>query len=707
MELDSEGNPELETNEVVMRMLTMLMQSMKTDRKDTKKEKKKEKDWEMLSDTKSPPNQSLKNENIAGDKETNQNLGNRQPGNLPKANIPDNIGKQPNSARKSEKVEHPNIQPNFAQIEPQNDLHAHNNVTSENYQNLNQNQKEIKAPPHIARLGGDRRHDIEIVQINETSKSEIPQNHNTNHNHHPNSGNHPTEEEQVDVSMEVDAEEFEEHLRRASHLLENLEQNHEIPNPNNEPDLFQNHRALQDQQDELQKLQAEQEIIRQELHRDLKSTLPAEDCQNFKNNHVNFHNTQSQNPMNSNININNNTSNNYPPNLANFHPRNEINRNSGLTPASPQIHQPREPLPLSHNLNHPLQFPQHINPLNNPIKNTPFNNKFNNLTDPNAFSQIPTQSTTMDMNRLNQINMITPQQIVNQNHITQSQPHALQVSRNQAKQNLLNSNNQHLNNPGQGNGIIGNNIGGNQMNREISQSVTNNNIIKMSPNLPGNYIGMINQRYETPNRHICLEHQSIADLICHSDQKIICSNCALFGVHKGHNYVKFDDFRNDCRGKIQSLKSEFEKMKFRRFLREGDKEAQFMREKVKDKKQLLFSEIDAASAEMVKKIREREAQVKDLIEKNFERFGEVVDEWSTVQMKIKDKAGNLEHRLLKLSKAVMSPNTDFQFLIENLYNDANFSDSPKQEIDELTKQVMRHEGTAADYIGGIIVLIFM
>ena len=76
-------------------------------------------------------------------------------------------------------------------------------------------------------------------------------------------------------------------------------------------------------------------------------------------------------------------------------------------------------------------------------------------------------------------------------------------------------------------------------------------------------------------------------------------------------------------------------------------------------------------------------------------------------MKIKDKAGNLEHRLLKLSKAVMSPNTDFQFLIENLYNDANFSDSPKQEIDELTKQVMRHEGTAADYIGGIIVLIFM
>ena len=218
-------------------------------------------------------------------------------------------------------------------------------------------------------------------------------------------------------------------------------------------------------------------------------------------------------------------------------------------------------------------------------------------------------------------------------------------------------------------------------------------------NMTSPYMNLMNSPYETQNRHICLEHQAIADLICHTDQKIICSNCALFGVHKGHNYVKFEDFRNDCRGKIQSLKSEFEKMKFRRFLREGDKEAQFMREKVKDKKQLLFSEIDSASAEMIKKIKERESQVKELIEKNFERFGEVVDEWSTVQMKIKDKAGNLEHRLLKLSKAVMSQNTDFQFLLENLYNDANFSDSPKKEIEELTKEVMKHEGTASNYIG--------
>lgn len=230
-----------------------------------------------------------------------------------------------------------------------------------------------------------------------------------------------------------------------------------------------------------------------------------------------------------------------------------------------------------------------------------------------------------------------------------------------------------------------------------SQNQTNP-LIKMN-NISQPYMNMLNQPYETQNRHICLEHQAIADLICHTDQKIICSNCALFGVHKGHNYVKFEDFRNDCRGKIQALKSEFEKMKFRRFLREGDKEAQFMREKIKDKKQLLFSEIDTASAEMIKKIKERGSRVKELIEKNFERFGEVVDEWSTVQMKIKDKAGNLEHRLLKLSKAVMSQNTDFQFLLENLYNDANFGDSPKKEIEDLTKEVMKHEGTAAGYIG--------
>ena len=202
--------------------------------------------------------------------------------------------------------------------------------------------------------------------------------------------------------------------------------------------------------------------------------------------------------------------------------------------------------------------------------------------------------------------------------------------------------------------------------------------------------------YEESPSHFCLEHRSISNLVCLTDQKIICSNCALFGIHKGHDYIKFDNFKNDCRSKLGNLQTEFEKIRFKRFLREGDKEAQFIREKVEDKKRLFFSELEALATQMVKQIRDHEAKVRKKIEGRFEQFETVIDEWSSLQMKIKDKSENLEHRLQKLGKAVGARQTDFQFLLENLYNRGG--QNPMDEIIKLTNQVLKHEGTASIFV---------
>lgn len=51
----------------------------------------------------------------------------------------------------------------------------------------------------------------------------------------------------------------------------------------------------------------------------------------------------------------------------------------------------------------------------------------------------------------------------------------------------------------------------------------------------------------------CLLHSKPADLICLDDCTIICSSCALFGKHKGHEVInregllfKFTNFLEEC-----------------------------------------------------------------------------------------------------------------------------------------------------------------
>lgn len=207
---------------------------------------------------------------------------------------------------------------------------------------------------------------------------------------------------------------------------------------------------------------------------------------------------------------------------------------------------------------------------------------------------------------------------------------------------------------------------------------------------------LITQNYEESPSHFCLEHRTISNLVCLTDQKIICSNCALFGIHKGHDYIKFDNFKNDCRGKLKSIQNEFEKIRFKRFLREGDKEAHFIREKVEDKKRLLFSDLETLTAEIIKNVREQEAFIKESIDAKFEQFETVIDEWSNIQMRIKDKSENIEHRLQKLTKALSARQTDFQFLMENLYNPD--TESPMGQIGKLANEIQKNEGTATAFV---------
>ena len=52
---------------------------------------------------------------------------------------------------------------------------------------------------------------------------------------------------------------------------------------------------------------------------------------------------------------------------------------------------------------------------------------------------------------------------------------------------------------------------------------------------------------------MCKEHARKLELICIQDKRRICSMCALFGQHKGHEYLQENDVMNEISLRTEML----------------------------------------------------------------------------------------------------------------------------------------------------------
>ena len=50
-----------------------------------------------------------------------------------------------------------------------------------------------------------------------------------------------------------------------------------------------------------------------------------------------------------------------------------------------------------------------------------------------------------------------------------------------------------------------------------------------------------------------MDHKKVAELICLTDKKTICSECVLFGLHKNHNYVKPENFKMQIKNELHDI----------------------------------------------------------------------------------------------------------------------------------------------------------
>lgn len=56
----------------------------------------------------------------------------------------------------------------------------------------------------------------------------------------------------------------------------------------------------------------------------------------------------------------------------------------------------------------------------------------------------------------------------------------------------------------------------------------------------------------------CFNHKQKFSLICFTEKKLICADCALFGDHKDHEFMKIDLYRDNIKDKFKSLAAEME-----------------------------------------------------------------------------------------------------------------------------------------------------
>lgn len=180
---------------------------------------------------------------------------------------------------------------------------------------------------------------------------------------------------------------------------------------------------------------------------------------------------------------------------------------------------------------------------------------------------------------------------------------------------------------------------------------------------------------------ICVEHQKNKDLVCLTDKAVICSDCILFGVHKGHDYMRTREFVKELKGKLIGFDHKFDGLKYRDCLKE--EKAEPLKRKVADKQKQLEGVIKSHADLLVHEIRNREEELRAEVDLIFSKFEETAADLNTKKKKLKEKHNDLRKRTMAIKTILKQTGVDFNFLIRHMCNEGNIFDSLKSLTEEL------------------------
>lgn len=190
------------------------------------------------------------------------------------------------------------------------------------------------------------------------------------------------------------------------------------------------------------------------------------------------------------------------------------------------------------------------------------------------------------------------------------------------------------------------------------------------------------EKKETPKEnsksHFCKQHQKVADLICLTDKKIICSKCALFGDHKNHDIKELEDFKQLVKTRVTDFSSEIEKVKKASIKIQNLENISFSNLKIETKKSELFKNIEEICSELKTAINKKEIQTKEKIEIAFEKVFEHAVLISNEAKNMLHKKEVLCKKLEKSNNLLANQEMDFDFFLDNFFSDKEIIFQTKQ-----------------------------
>ena len=182
---------------------------------------------------------------------------------------------------------------------------------------------------------------------------------------------------------------------------------------------------------------------------------------------------------------------------------------------------------------------------------------------------------------------------------------------------------------------------------------------------------------------ICPEHHKPFELVCRTDYKVICSDCILFGSHKGHDYTRSKELQKEIKQKLSSLEHKYESLKYKDMFKNDKGIANDIKSKMDFKKNQLLEEIRDSVESIIDEIRAKEDELRREVVYKFENIQEGTSGILESARRLKDKHKHIGSLLDRIRFQVKNNEYDYEFVLKHLYSEENLFETTKQLLEDM------------------------
>lgn len=171
---------------------------------------------------------------------------------------------------------------------------------------------------------------------------------------------------------------------------------------------------------------------------------------------------------------------------------------------------------------------------------------------------------------------------------------------------------------------------------------------------------------ETQDPAFCRSHKKVADLICITDEKVICADCVLFGEHKSHDYKRGIEFMKEAQKKFEANTVELEALKHNPLIAESDRKLSELRDKIRARQDELNTKLADHFEQLHAKLRDVERGVQEELTSKIKSAGSRITTFENQLRRLGEKEAQISEKWAVIRDHLASKTPDFAFIISNL-----------------------------------------